>query len=75
MDKTHLENILDEIRPALQSHGGNIELVEFDEQAGIVKIKLTGGCAACPMAEVTLKSVIEQTIKKKLPQIKKVISI
>jgi Fe-S cluster biogenesis protein NfuA len=67
-----IEKILDDIRPGLQSHGGDIELVEFDSTNGIVKVKLTGGCTHCPMAELTLKNVVEQSIKDKLPEIKKV---
>lgn len=75
LDKEQIEKILNEIRPALQSHGGNVELVEFNQKEGAVKVKLTGGCASCPMAEITLKNVIEQTVKEKLPGIKKVEAI
>lgn len=75
MDRTDIEKILNEIRPVLQSHGGNIELVEFNKEKGIVKVKLVGGCASCPMAEITLRSLVEQTIKEKLPEIKKVEAI
>lgn len=70
--KTKIEEVLAEIRPALQSHGGNIELVEFNDKENLVKVKLTGGCASCPMAEMTLKGLVEQTLREKLPNVKKV---
>ncbi|MGC9049224.1 MAG: NifU family protein [Patescibacteria group bacterium] len=73
--KENIEKILDEIRPVLQSHGGDIQLVEFDEKNRIVKVKLVGGCASCPMAEITLKDLIEQTIKEKIPEIQKIEAI
>lgn len=75
MNQVDLEKILDEIRPVLQSHGGNIELVELNTEKGIIKVKLTGGCASCPMAEITLRDLVEQTIKDKLPEVKKVEAI
>lgn len=72
MDKNKLEKILDEIRPALQAHGGDIELIDFNKKEKIVKVKLIGGCASCPMAALTLREVVEQAIKEKIPEIKKV---
>lgn len=66
-----VEKVLEEIRPYLQSEGGNVELVDVTSD-GIVKVKLTGACGACPMSTYTLKLGIEQKIKEKLPEIKEV---
>lgn len=68
--KEKVETILNEIRPALQADGGNVEFVSV--QDGIVKVKLTGACSHCPMSQMTLKMGIEAAIKEKLPEIKSV---
>jgi len=66
-----VERVLTEIRPSLQAHGGDVELIEVTEE-GIVKVKLSGACNGCPMATLTLKDGIEETLKKEIPEIKKV---
>lgn len=67
-----LEKILDEIRPALERDGGNLELVKFDEKKGIVEIAFQGACAHCPLADVTLNHLIEAEIRAAMPEIKEV---
>ncbi|MCP2520732.1 NifU family protein [Candidatus Aminicenantes bacterium AC-335-A11] len=62
---------LEEIRPHLQADGGDIELVEITEE-GVVKVRLTGACAGCPMRQMTLTQGIEQFIKRRVPQILRV---
>lgn len=70
--RDEIEKILaEEVRPMLSMHGGGVELVEI-AQDGTVKVRLTGGCCACPSASVTLVDVVENAIKAKLPQVKKV---
>ena len=59
------------MRPLLQRDGGDVELVDVQDD-GIVKVRLTGACAGCPMSTMTLKNAIEETIKKELPEIKSV---
>ena len=68
-----IEKGLNEIRPFLQSDGGNIELVDFDN--GIVKVRLLGNCVDCSVNQMTLKNGVEMTIKKHAPSIKKVVSV
>lgn len=63
---------LNEIRPALQADGGDVQLV--DVQDGIVKVKLTGACGGCPMAQMTLKNGIERILKQRVPEVKEVVS-
>ncbi len=69
--KEKVEKTLDEIRPALQADGGNVELVDVTED-GIVKVRLTGACGSCPMGTYTLKTGIEQKLKQAFPEIKSV---
>jgi Fe-S cluster biogenesis protein NfuA len=65
---------LDLIRPNLQADGGNVELIDVSSD-GIVKVKLTGACHGCPMAQMTLKAGIEKVIKTHVPEIKEVIAV
>jgi len=68
--KERVEEVLNQIRPALQADGGGVELVDVDD--GVVKVKLTGACGGCPMSQMTLKMGIEKTLKEKLPEIESV---
>ena len=62
-----------EIRPFLESDGGNIELVSITND--VVKVKLLGNCVNCSVNQMTLKNGVEMTIKKYAPEIKEVINI
>ncbi len=64
---------IDQIRPALQADGGDVELVDVKD--GIVKVKLTGACGGCPMATMTLKKGIERVLKQQVPEVKEVVSV
>lgn len=64
---------LSEIRPFLESDGGNIELVSVVNN--VVKVKLLGNCVSCSVNQMTLKNGVEMTIKKYAPEIEKVISV
>tara|TARA_B100001758_G_C18210553_1_gene504794 strand:- start:56 stop:286 length:231 start_codon:yes stop_codon:yes gene_type:complete len=70
---SEIEKALNEIRPFLQSDGGNIELVSFEKD--IVKVRLLGNCISCSVNQMTLKNGVEMTIKKYVPSVKKVISV
>ena len=65
---------LEEIRPFLESDGGDISLVSIVEDK-IVNVQLHGACVSCTVNQMTLKSGVEMTIKKYVPQIEKVVSI
>lgn len=69
----NVENALDEIRPFLESDGGNISLISIEEN--IVKVRLEGACVGCNVNQMTLKNGVEATIKKHAPQILEVIDI
>ena len=66
-----VEKVLEEIRPALQADGGNIELVDVTED-GVVKVKLTGACGSCPMSTMTMKMGVEAQLKEKIAEVKMV---
>jgi Fe-S cluster biogenesis protein NfuA len=63
--------IREEVAPMLQSHGGSVELVDVTDD-GIVKVRLSGACAGCPGAQMTLTHVVEQAVKARVPEVKKV---
>jgi len=68
--KDRVGKALAELRPQLQADGGDIELVGVEH--GIVKVKMKGACAGCPMSTMTLKRGVENFLKKKLPEIARV---
>ena len=74
MLKEKVEAALERIRPALQADGGDLELVDVGED-GIVKVRLKGACAGCPMSQMTLKQGIESTLKQEIPEVKEVIAV
>jgi Fe-S cluster biogenesis protein NfuA len=72
--RTKVQKALDEIRPFLQSDGGDISLVSIDNENS-VKVKLEGNCIGCSVNQMTLKSGVEMTIKKYAPQIEEVVNV
>ena len=74
MLKEKVEKVLGEIRPQLQADGGDVGLVEVTDD-NVVKVKLQGACAGCPMAQMTLKNGIERILKMKIPDVKYVESV
>lgn len=64
-----VEEAIDDIRPRLRADGGDIDLVDVTED-GIVKVKLKGACAGCPMSTMTLSAGIERVLKREVPEIK-----
>jgi len=74
IDKQKVEEILDQIRPAIQSDGGDVELINIRED-NVIEVRLQGACKGCPMATLTLKAGIERVIKEHLPEVKEVISV
>ncbi len=73
--KEKVEQALAKVRPMLAADGGGVELIEVDEAKGIVKVKLTGACGCCPMAQMTLQAGVEKAIKQAVPEVKKVVSV
>jgi len=65
---------LDEIRPALNADGGDVQLIDVSAD-GVVKVKLTGACHECPMGMMTLKEGIERQLKEKVPGVSEVVGV
>ncbi len=72
--KLNVEKALAEIRPFLESDGGDISLVSIEDDR-LVKVQLEGACVGCSVNQMTLKSGVEMTIKKYAPQIEQVVNI
>jgi len=68
--KEHVQQVIEKIRPSLQADGGDVELVDVTD--GIVKVRLQGACAGCPMSQMTLKNGIERMLKQEIPEVKAV---
>ncbi|MCL2287656.1 MAG: NifU family protein [Candidatus Bathyarchaeota archaeon] len=68
-----VQEALNDIRPQLQNDGGDVELVAIE--GNVVKVRLVGHCAGCPMAQMTLKNGIEKYVKERVPEIQKVESV
>ena len=71
--REEVEKVLEEVRPYLLAEGGDIELVDVVD--GVVRVRLKGACAGCPMSQMTLKWGVEQYLKKKIPSIVRVEAI
>jgi len=65
--KEKVEAVLNDIRPMLQRDGGDVELVDI--QGGVVKVRLQGACAGCPMSQMTLRNGIERVMKERIPEV------
>ncbi|MBI2832124.1 MAG: NifU family protein [Chloroflexi bacterium] len=63
---------LAKIRPSLQADGGDVELIDVSD--GVVKVKLVGACAGCPMSTMTLQMGIERILKQQVPEVKQVVA-
>jgi Fe-S cluster biogenesis protein NfuA len=68
--KEAVREALEQVRPALQADGGDVELIEVD--GDVVKVRLTGACGTCPFAQMTLKAGVEAVIKRMVPEVSSV---
>ncbi len=66
--KQKVEKTLTAIRPGLQADGGDVELVNVDDE-GIVSVRLVGACRGCPASTMTLKMGIERILKQQVPEV------
>jgi Fe-S cluster biogenesis protein NfuA len=71
---TEVQKALEEIRPFLNSDGGDITLVSIEEGKH-VKVRLEGACTSCSVNQMTLRAGVETTIKRFAPQIETVVNI
>ncbi|HEX6614777.1 MAG TPA: NifU family protein [Gemmatimonadales bacterium] len=67
-----IERTLDTLRPYIASHRGHVEVVDFDEQDGVLLVRLGGSCHGCAASTVTLKQGIELRLRETVPEVKHV---
>ena len=72
--KERIAAVIEEIRPYLQADGGDIQLVEVEDD-GTVKVRLRGACAGCPGAQMTLRNGVERKLKQDVPEVKQVVAV
>jgi Fe-S cluster biogenesis protein NfuA len=70
-----VDEVLDRIRPYVQSDGGHVELVSVDEAEGVANIRFQGACSGCPSSAITLQMGIENEIRTSVPEIRQVIAV
>ena len=70
-----LDEAIEAIRPALQADGGDMRVIELDEDTGVLDVELLGACGGCPMSTMTLKAGIERILKDRVPGITEVRAI
>lgn len=68
-----IEKALQEVRPYLESDGGDVSFVSLENN--VVKVKFHGACVGCKVSDFTLKSGIETTIKKYVPSVERVLAV
>ena len=69
-----VKDVIEAIRPSLQSHGGDIELVSIEDDKK-VNVRLQGACQGCPSARMTLKMGVERILKEKVPEVSEVVAV
>ena len=65
-----IEEVLNSIRPALHSDGGDVEFIDYDEDDGVVQVRLMGACGSCPVSTLTLRQGIERRIMMAVPEVR-----
>ena len=70
---SQVADVIEIIRPAIQADGGDINLLEVNEETGVVQVELTGACVSCPASTVTMKAGIERIMKDRVPGVTSVV--
>lgn len=65
-------DVLESIRPALHSDGGDVEFIDFDPGEGVLQLRFLGACGDCPISDVTLRQGIERRILSAVPEVREV---
>jgi Fe-S cluster biogenesis protein NfuA len=73
--KEKVEKVIKEISADLQTHFGDVELVNVDEKTGEVQVRLIGACQGCPGAQMTFAYKVESRLKEEVPGVKKVVAV
>ena len=70
-----IEKVLDRIRPALNFHDGDIELVKIDKKNRTIYVHFVGTCDHCAISEITLRHLVEKEIRSSVPAIRNVVAV
>lgn len=73
--RERVEQALDRVRPTLQQDGGGIEVIDINEETGVLKVSFQGACQGCPFAKMTLEMGIETLVKEAIPEIKQIVAV
>ena len=73
--KDKVQSTLNEIRVALQQDGGDIALVDVEEESGIVRVELQGACRGCPYSQLTLTGYVEKLLIERVPGVTQVVNV
>ena len=73
--ESQILEVLEQIRPALHADGGDVEFLGYDEDVGVVRLRLMGACDSCPISMLTLKEGIERRIRNTLPEVTEVMAV
>lgn len=71
--ENNVRSAIEELRPALQMDGGDVEFVAIE--AGVVKVRLMGACGGCPMATMTLTGFVEERLRQRVPEVTQVVRV
>ena len=69
-----VREVIESVRPALQGHGGDIELVGTDDD-NTVRVRLQGACQGCPGAAMTMRMGVERILRERVPEVKEVVAV
>jgi Fe-S cluster biogenesis protein NfuA len=69
-----VQDVINLIRPAVQADGGDIELVDVQED-GVVRIRFHGACIGCPSSTMTLQMGIERNLRERVPEVTQVLAV
>ncbi len=73
--EAELLEAIEAIRPALQYDGGDMRVLNLDQESGVVDIELMGACGGCPMSSMTLKAGIERILKDRVPGVTEIVAV
>ncbi|MEI7767323.1 MAG: NifU family protein [Phycisphaerae bacterium] len=73
--KDKVQEVINWMRPVIQSDGGDLELVDVSTTTGVVQVRFHGACVGCPSSSATLKLGIERNLKEKVPEITNVVAV
>ena len=73
--RQQVEETVEVIRPALQADGGDMVLVDVNEDTGVVSIRLVGACTTCPASDQTMKAGIERIMKDRIDGVTEVLQV